>query len=348
MNILLDYNLEELEKLVSDLGQPKYRAKQLQDGLLQGKVINEISTLSKELKSALLSEYIAQPLTILTKKISQDGTIKFIFRLRDENLIESVLLKYKYGYTLCVSTQVGCKMRCSFCASGYDGFVRNLSAGEILAQVVQANRFLEGGIKEDRKIINIVLMGSGEPLDNYQNVMKFLKLVTTEFGVSERNISLSTCGLVPQIRKLANENLKITLTISLHASNDELRKSLMPIANTYALKQLMNAVKYYFTKTKRRVVFEYIIIPDVNDNDINLYELKSLLKGFSYHLNLIPYNDANDMSYDNDEPRIRANIFAQKLQKMDMSCTVRRSLGDDIEGACGQLKRKWLKDNEEN
>lgn len=345
MIALLDYSLKELEDILVSLGEPKYRAKQVQDGLYQGKVFNEITTLSNKTKIILQSNFVSQPAIILTKKMSSDGTVKFIFRLSDNNIIESVLLKYKYGYTLCVSTQVGCKMNCSFCASGKDGFVRNLSTGEILAQVIQANKFLEGGLKENRKIINVVLMGSGEPLDNYTNVVKFLRLVTSEFGVSERNISLSTCGLVDKIKILANENLKITLTISLHASNDTLRKDLMPIAKSNQLSSLMNTLKYYFEKTKRRIVFEYIVLPNINDSDENAMELKKLMKNMPYHINLIPHNSIDEQTGESRTSRQEAYNFCNKLEKLGLSVTVRRTMGDDIEGACGQLRRKYLKES---
>lgn len=346
MITLLDYSLKELEDIMLSLGEPKYRAKQLQDGLYLGKTLREITTLKKELIDKIIEDYISQPLSIYDKKVSEDETVKFIFRLYDQNLIESVLIKYKYGYTLCVSTQVGCKMNCSFCASGKDGFIRNLSAGEILAQVIKANAFLEGGLRENRKIINIVLMGSGEPLDNYTNVLKFLQLVTKEFGVSERNISLSTCGLVDKIINLANEDLKITLTISLHASNDVLRRSIMPIAKAYPLSALMNAIKYYFNKTKRRIVFEYIVLPGKNDLDQNAIELKKLMKNISYHINLIPHNSIDEEGKQQTF-RVEAYNFCNKLEKMGLSVTVRRTLGDDIGGACGQLRHKYLKEENE-
>lgn len=347
MRILLDYSLKELEDIMLEMGEPKYRAKQLQDGLYMGKTINEISNISNELKEKLQREFISQPALIMDKKLSVDGTIKFIFRLYDKNIIESVLMKYEYGYTLCVSCQVGCKMNCTFCASGKDGFVRNLSSGEILGQVLQANKFLDGGIKDKRKITNIVMMGSGEPLDNYDNVIKFLHLVTNEFGISDRNISLSTSGLTDKIRLLASENLKITLTISLHASNDALRKTIMPIAKTYSMSNLMNAIKYYFEKTKRRVVFEYIVLPGINDLDVNAQELKKLMKNFSYHVNLIPYNSIDEENGQKTTHRQEAYNFAKKLEKMGISVTVRRTMGDDIGGACGQLRRKYLGNDDE-
>ena len=347
MKILLDYSLKELEEYVVSIGEPKYRAKQIQEGLYAGKIFNEITTLSKDLKIKLQQECISQPVTILDKKISKDGTIKFIFRLYDNNLIESVLMSYEHGYTICVSCQVGCRMNCSFCASGKDGLLRNLSAGEILGQVIQVNKFINGGLKEERKVTNVVMMGSGEPLDNYSNSIKFIRLATSEFGISERNVSLSTCGLIDKIKMLANENLNITLTISLHASNDYIRQDIMPVAKSQPIGKLMEALKYYFSVTKRRIVFEYIVLPGINDLESNALELKKLIKNISYHINLIAYNSIDEETGEKKTSRIEAYNFCNKLAKLGMSVTVRRTMGDDIGGACGQLRRRYLNDNHE-
>ena len=255
-------------------------------------------------------------------------------------------MKYKYGYTLCVSTQVGCRMRCAFCASGIDGLVRNLSCGEILGQVIEVNQFLEGSLKGDRKITNIVLMGSGEPLDNYDNVKKFVKLVNNENGlnISERNISLSTCGIVENIYRLADDDMQITLTISLHAPFDDMRKKLMPIANKYTINDIIKACKYYFNKTGRRVVFEYVLIKNVNTTDECINELVRLMKGFSYHINVISLNNVEEKDLQGTT-REEAFEFVKKLQDRHISATLRRTMGQDIDGACGQLRRKYLKEN---
>lgn len=305
-----------------------------------GKQFNEITTLSKDLIAKLESEYIAQPLTMVEKNVSNDETIKFLFKLCDNQLIESVLMKYKYGYSLCVSSQVGCRMNCSFCASGKGGFVRNLTAGEILAQVIFANNFLEGGLKDKRKVINIVLMGSGEPLDNFENVKKFVELLTFEKGLmfSLRNIALSTCGIVPKIKQLADEKIFVMLTISLHATTDEKRQELMPIAKVYSIKQIIDACKYFFNKSGRRIMFEYVIVKGKNDKEKDAENLAMLLRGFPAHVNIIALNNTDD-----ELERKYASDFMEKLIKRNVSATVRRTLGQDIEGACGQLKERFLK-----
>ena len=346
MEILLDYTIEEIEQKIIALGLPKFRAGQVFLGLYKGLSFNEITTLSKDIKQKLSENFIAQPVEILKEFESKDGTVKFLFKLHDNNVIEGVLMKYKYGYTLCVSTQIGCRMHCKFCASGLDGLKRNLSAGEILGQVVSANKYLNGDLGENRKITNVVLMGSGEPLDNYDNVTKFLRLVSHEKGlnISERNISLSTCGLVPEIRKLTDEDYKITLTISLHASTNEKRKEIMPIAFKYSIQEIVSACKYYFEKTKRRVVFEYVLIKGVNDSEEDVLNLKNLLKGLSSHVNVIALNEVKESKLTGTN-RQNAAIFVDKLNESGVSATLRRTMGQDIEGACGQLRRRYLKDN---
>ena len=343
MNNLLDYSYEELQSMLSSIGQPKFRAKQLFEGLYQGKSISEISNISKELKTELNNKFFDCVISIHTKIVGKDGTIKYVYKLPDDNIIEGVLMSYKYGNTLCVSTQVGCRMGCKFCASTLGGLVRNLTAGEILAQVLYVNRDLGGDLK-NRKITNIVLMGSGEPLDNYENVVKFLKLVSSENGIniSQRNISLSTCGICDKIKMLADENLGITLTISLHAPNDDLRKSMMPIANKYSIKELIEAVKYYFNKTKRRIVFEYSLVSGKNDDFKCADELIALLKGLACHVNLIPLNDVKERNLTGTN-RKKAYAFMDKLNSGGISATVRRTMGADIEGACGQLRNKIIR-----
>ena len=255
-------------------------------------------------------------------------------------------MKYKYGYTLCVSTQVGCRMGCKFCASTLHGLVRNLTAAEILGQVIVANKFLNGKLGEARKITNIVLMGSGEPLDNYQNVTKFFELVTNanSLNISERNISLSTCGLVDGIKKLADDGFKVTLTISLHAPNDEKRKEIMPIANLYSISQILDACKYYFNKTNRRVVFEYVLVQNKNDSYDDANQLTSILKGFPTHVNVIPLNNVEERNLIGST-RQKAKEFVQMLKTLGQSATLRRTLGEDIDGACGQLRQKYLDNN---
>lgn len=345
MDNLLNYNLEEITNICASLGEPKFRAKQLYEGISLGKPISEISNISKALKEKLLKEYDDFPLSLHTKLVGKDGTIKYVYKLTDGNIIEGVYMSYKYGNTLCVSTQVGCRMGCKFCASTLGGLVRNLTAGEILAQILFVNKD-NGGDLKNRKVTNVVLMGSGEPLDNFDNVVKFIKLVSDENGIniSQRNISLSTCGLCDKIKQLADLNLGITLTISLHSPNDEMRKQIMPIANRYSLKELINSIKYYFNKTKRRIVFEYSLISGTNDTFDCADQLAELLKGLVCHVNLIPLNEVKERGMVGTN-RKKAYAFMDRLQNNKISATVRRTMGADIEGACGQLRNKILKDN---
>ncbi len=339
---LLDYSYNEIEKIIAEMGEKFFRAKQLYSALQNYKKADEISNLSKSFLSELSKTYTFCPLQIFKKFVGKDGTVKYLYKLDDGNLIEGVLMSYKYGNTICVSTQVGCRMGCKFCASTLNGLVRNLTAGEILAQVLCVNKDL-GGTYENRKITNIVLMGSGEPLDNYDNVVKFIRLVSSEKGIniSQRNISLSTCGLVDKINKLADENLQITLTISLHAPNDDIRKQTMPIANKYGIKEVINATKNYFNKTKRRIVFEYALISGVNDSFECAEQLAYLVKGMSCHINLIPLNEVKERGLVGTT-RKKAYAFMNKLAQLNVSATVRRTMGEDIEGACGQLRAKVL------
>lgn len=346
MECLLDYTQSELVEKLASLGIKGYRVGQIFCALMQGKSFNEITTINAETKQKLCQNFVSQPVTILQKFVAKDGTIKFLYKLTDNNIIEGVLMQYKYGNTICVSTQVGCRMGCKFCASTLHGLVRNLSCGEILGQVITVNRFLGGGLGEKRKITNIVLMGSGEPLDNYQNVTKFLKMANDKNGldISERNISLSTCGIVENIKKLADDGFKVTLTISLHSPTDEQRKELMPIANKYSINQIIDASKYYYKKTGRRVVFEYVLVKGKNDGDQDASALRYVLRGFPTHVNVIPLNSVEERNLLGDT-REEAQRFVKKLVTLGQSATLRRTLGEEIEGACGQLRQKYLDDN---
>ena len=345
MQSLLEFTQEELTDVLAPLEIKGYRVGQIFIALNQGKAFQEMN-IPQDIRQKLSENFISQPVNILEKRISRDGTIKFLYRLEDNNIIEGVLMKYKYGYTLCVSTQVGCRMGCKFCASTLHGLVRNLTSAEILGQVIVANKFLGGKLGENRKITNIVLMGSGEPLDNYENVTKFFKLVTnsSSLNISERNISLSTCGLVPAIKKLADDGFKVTLTISLHAPTDEKRKEIMPIANLYSIAEILDACKYYFNKTNRRVVFEYVLVQNQNDGFEDAKIIASILKGFPTHVNVIPLNSVEERSLIGST-RQKANQFVQMLNKLGQSATLRRTLGEDIDGACGQLRQKYLDNN---
>ena len=281
--------------------------------------------------------------------VSQDGTKKYLFKLFDGNVIEGVLMNYKYGNTICVSTQVGCRMGCLFCATGLDGMIRNLSAGEILGQVLAVNHAI-GGTAAERKIINIVLMGCGEPLDNFDNVVKFVELVSSTDGginISQRNISLSTCGIAPKIKELDDKDLGITLTISLHATTDEFRTKIMKIAHAYSLADLFDSIHYYYKKTGRRIMFEYILL-DKNTTIHDARRIKSLCAGLSYHVNLIPINSTPNTAVKPElKPANKAKTadFWQALKDFNISATTRRTLGEDISGACGQLRRSKMIDN---
>lgn len=334
----------ELESLVEKM--PRYRAEQVFGFMNDYKTFDEMTNIPLELRQLLKENYNDTPVKIEQELVSKDGTKKYLLSLADGNIVEGVLMNYKYGNTICISTQVGCRMGCSFCATGIDGLVRNLTAGEMLGEVLAVNKHI-GGTKADRQITNIVLMGCGEPLDNYDNVVKFVKLISSKegFNLSQRNISLSTCGLADKIKKLANEDLGITLTISLHASSDEQRKKIMKVANSYSLKELFFAIKYYFEKTKRRIVFEYIEL-DMNTNKEDAERLKELTKGISCHFNLIPINTTPHTLAEcpslKPPTKQKSAEFWEELKALGISATTRRTLGSDISGACGQLRRSKL------
>lgn len=344
--ILQDLSLEELETLVLSLGEKKFRASQLYTGLMLGKAISSVN-IPAGLRERLLNEYEDRPVKIIKTLKSTDGTQKYLFALADGNVIEGVLMSYKYGNTQCVSTQVGCRMGCKFCASTLGGLVRNLTAGEILAQVLAVNS-LHGGTAEKRAVTNLVLMGSGEPLDNYDNVIKFLRNVTAEGGIniSARNISLSTCGLVPKIYSLADENIPLNLTISLHQTTDEGRARTMPVAKKYSIAEILKACDYYFEKTGRRYIFEYSLIAGENCGNEHADGLISLLKGRPCHVNLIRLNEVKERDL-NTITEKQAYRFLGLLEKGGLSATLRRQIGADIGGACGQLRASRLNDKKE-
>lgn len=332
---------DELKTELEQMGEKAFRAKQVFSWLHKGAAFDEMSNLSLALREKLKSTGVDQPVTIQSIHQSQiDGTKKFLFSLRDGNCVEGVLMRYHYGCTLCVSTQVGCRMGCLFCASTLDGCVRNLTAAEILGQVMCANSTLDG-----ERVHNIVLMGSGEPFDNYDQVIRFLKLVSHPDGlnISLRHISLSTCGLIDKIRSFADENLPVTLSLSLHAPNDEIRKKIMPIARRYNIHETISACKYYLEKTGRRVVFEYALIDGVNADEKQAHELADLLRGMQCHVNLIPLNAVKERNL-NGVSNKQVQAFLEVLEKRHISATRRREMGDDIEGACGQLRKKVLKE----
>ena len=341
MKILSDYSLTELYGELTDF--PKFRAKQVFDAIIQAKDYQD-TNIPKEMQEQLKSEYILKPIEIFKILTSKDGTKKYLLKLYDNNIIECVFLTQDYGNTICMSTQVGCRMGCKFCASTLNGRVRDLTAGEMISTIAVVNA--DNGKRTERNFSNIVLMGSGEPFDNYSNVVKWLELITDEqgFNLSERNISLSTCGLVDKIYDFAKLNYSITLCISLHATTDETRKTIMPIANRYSIAEITKALKAYIKENKRRVVFEYCLIKDVNDGNDDVNRLKDITKGLLSHVNVICLNpNGGSLKATTKQEAIN---FVEKLNKVGVSATLRRSQGSDIEGACGMLRAKTLREKE--
>lgn len=344
--ILADLGKKQIEELVQTLGEKSFRAGQIYNNINNGKTISEMTDLSLSLREKLLTQFEDNPCQIYKVYESKDGSKKFLFRLSDGNLIEGVLMKYKYGYTQCISTQVGCRMGCAFCASTLGGLVRNLTAGEILFQVAVVNKMLGGDIKK-RQVTNLVLMGSGEPFDNYDNVISFLKMVSVEGGlnISPRNISLSTCGLVDKMNKFATEGVPLNLTVSLHSPFDEERKKIMPIAKKYSIAEILSACDNYFKATGRRYIFEYSLIKGQNDSERDIKELVRLMKGRPCHINIIRLNEVKESNLKTVKEHY-AYDFCKKLTEAGLSATVRRIIGADIEGACGQLRANTLKGEE--
>lgn len=346
MNVLYDLTVDELKGLLVSMGEPSFRAGQIYRNFANGLSISEMTDLPDKLRRQLIERYADAPARIVEKLVSKkDGTIKYLFALSDGNIVEGVVMTYKYGKTQCISTQVGCRMGCRFCASTLNGLVRNLTKGELLFTVALANRILGGTLKK-RVITNLVLMGSGEPLDNYENVVAFLKEVSSpeNLNISPRNVSLSTCGLVDNIYMLADEGLPLNLTISLHASTDEKRRQIMPVANAYKIADVISACKNYFSKTGRRFIFEYSLVKYVNDGEDDVKRLAELLKGLPCHVNLIRLNEVKESGLKKSDDK-RAYGFCKKLNALGISATVRRLMGSDIEGACGQLRNKYLGGN---
>ncbi len=329
---------EELNNEIISIGLPKFRSKQIFEWFHKFGIssFDEMSNISKDLRARLSDSFFISSCEIEQKLVSEiDGTVKYLFRLYDGEYVESVIMKYKYGYTICVSSQVGCKMGCTFCASTLAGFKRNLEAGEIESQLHSAQKDL------NIRISNIVLMGIGEPLDNYDNVVKFFYNVNNENGlnISMRNITVSTCGIVPRIYDLMNEELPITLTISLHASNDEIRSRTMPVNNKWGIEEIIKACRMYIEKTNRRVSFEYTLINNVNDSKECALELAGRLSGMLCHVNLIPVNDVEERGNVRSTDK-NIHKFSDVLKMNGINATIRRTLGSDINASCGQLRRK--------
>ena len=339
MENILNYTLEELQTWMKDNGESGFRAKQIFTWIYKGVwTFEEMKNLPKDTIENLKNHfYIGVPKVVEKFESKIDGTRKLLLGFEDGNLIECVIMKYKHGNSICISTQVGCRMGCTFCASTIEGRVRNLTSGEILSQVIVAQNQI------GERISNIVLMGSGEPLDNYDNVTKFLTLVNAEYGlnIGQRHITLSTCGIVPKIYELADRESSITLAISLHAYNDDIRKSIMPIANKYTIKQLLDACKYYLEKTGRRITYEYALVSGVNDSKEDAKALSVLLKGMMCHVNLIPVNEVKENTLKRPSKKT-IEEFESILKKEGIEVTVRREMGSDINAACGQLRRSYM------
>lgn len=344
MTDIKSMTLEELRQALTGLGEKPFRAKQLYEWIHRKLAVSydEMTNLSKHLREKLEKEY---PLTVLeavdVQVSKQDGTCKYLFRLEDGNVIESVLMRYHHGNSVCISSQVGCRMGCKFCASTIGGLTRNLRSSEMLDQIYRIQRLSQ------ERVSNVVVMGTGEPLDNYENLLRFIELLTGEDGlhISQRNLTVSTCGLVPKIRQLADEKLQITLALSLHAPNDEKRKELMPIAYKYTMDEVLDACRYYFQKTGRRITFEYSLVRGVNDFEEDACQLAGQIQDINCHVNLIPVNPVKERSF-RQSTRQAVENFKIKLEKYGINVTIRREMGSDIDGACGQLRKSYMEKTE--
>ena len=334
-------SLEELKQEFEGIGEKSFRAGQVYQWMHQKLVrsFEDMTNLSKELREKCKQMYAytaLEPIRIQESKL--DGTRKYLFRLADGNLVESVWMKYKHGNSVCISSQVGCRMGCKFCASTLDGLARNLLPSEMLDQIYAIS------VHTGERVSNVVVMGTGEPMDNYDNLLQFLRLLTDEYGlhISARNVTVSTCGIVPNMRRLANEHLQITLALSLHATTDEKRKKLMPIANKYSIAELMDACRFYFEQTGRRITFEYSLVGGVNDTKEDAEELITLAVPLNCHINLIPVNPIKERDFVQSEEK-QIQQFKNRLEKSKINVTIRREMGRDIDGACGQLRRSFMK-----
>lgn len=334
------YNFEELSSLIESLGEKKFRAKQIYEWIHVKLVssFDEMTNLSASFREKLKEDYILSlPEIVRFQESKEDGTRKYLFKLRDGNMVETVFMRYHHGNSVCISSQVGCAMGCKFCASTLDGLERSLTPSEMLGQIYQVIKHT------GERVSNVVVMGMGEPLTNYDNLVRFIELFTDEHGqnISQRNLTVSTCGIVPNIIKLADLKLQITLAISLHATTNDKRKEIMPVANTYSLDKLMDACKYYFDTTGRRITFEYALIGGVNDTAEDAAALARLAGPLSAHINLIPVNPVVERGF--TAPDISATMaFKNKLEKKRINVTIRREMGRDIDGACGQLRRRHI------
>lgn len=340
MKDLKSLNLEQLTEELLNIGEKKFRAKQIYSWIHEKLVdsFDEMTNLSKDLREKLKANYTLNSLEAVAVQTSKiDGTQKYLFRLHDGHVVESVLMRYHHGNSVCISSQVGCLMGCRFCASTIGGKVRDLYPSEMLGQIYKIQK-LSG-----ERVHNVVVMGTGEPLDNYDNLVQFIKMLTDENGlnISQRNLTVSTCGIVPKIRQLAEEKFQMTLALSLHATTQEKRKQLMPIANKYDLKEVLDACHYYYEQTGRRITFEYSLVGGVNDTKQDAEELTKLIGKFPCHVNLIPVNPIKERDFVQPNKQ-ECQGFRNKLEKNGINVTIRREMGRDIDGACGQLRKSYL------
>mgnify|MGYP003291236027 FL=1 len=340
MKDLKSLNLEQLTEELLSIGEKKFRAKQVYSWIHEKLVdsFDEMTNLSKDLREKLKENYTLNSLDAVAVQTSKiDGTQKYLFRLQDGHVVESVLMRYHHGNSVCISSQVGCLMGCRFCASTIGGKVRDLAPSEMLGQIYKIQKLSQ------ERVHNVVVMGTGEPLDNYENLVQFIKMLTDENGlnISQRNLTVSTCGIVPKIRQLAEEKFQMTLALSLHATTQEKRKQLMPIANKYDLKEVLDACHYYYEQTGRRITFEYSLVGGVNDTKQDAEELTKLIGKFPCHVNLIPVNPIKERDFVQPNKQ-ECQAFRNKLEKNGINVTIRREMGRDIDGACGQLRKSYL------
>ena len=344
MQTIYDYDLKQLEDVLAVYGQKPYRAKQMYSWLYRKRAVSfdEMTDLPASLIEQLKEQYVIMPVKEVDRQVSHDGTMKFLLELADGSSVEAVLMHFDYGESLCVSSEIGCNMGCTFCASGLLKKQRNMTAGEMTGEVMYVQKLLD---EMGRRVDNIVIMGTGEPFDNYDNVMRFCRIVNSDLGlaIGARHITISTCGIVPRINDFAAEHVQYNLAVSLHASNDELRRQLMPIDKAYPLDELMKALKAYSVDNHRRLTFEYILLHGVNDLDQNAIELARLIHGMNAYVNLIPYNEVDENGYHSTDAKTALHFY-DVLMKHGVKATLRTRHGEDIDAACGQLRARHEKE----
>ncbi len=340
MQSIYDFTLTQLEEMLGELGQKPYRAKQIYAWLYRKRAesFEEMTDLPAGLITQLSERYVIMPVTLVDKQVARDGTAKYLFEMQDGMTVETVLMHFSFGKSVCVSSQVGCNMGCTFCASGLLKKQRDLTSGEMTAQIMYIQKELDA---EGSRVDNIVIMGTGEPFDNYDNVLDFCRTVNSDHGlaIGARHITISTCGIVPKIKAFAKERFQYNLAISLHAPNDELRRKLMPVDRAYPLDQLMQALREYSTDNHRRITFEYILLKGVNDSDHDAVELADLIRGMNAYVNLIPYNEVDENEYRTTDDRTALHFY-DVLMKHGVKATLRTKHGEDIDAACGQLRAR--------